>query len=91
MAMNEYDATVKTTSILEESKNEKFLIASIVIVLLTIILSILIYNYGNDTSAAMAKAGLEQCKLPDERSSRIVWVKSCEVYLKSTKEYGETK
>ncbi len=95
MAMNEYEATVKTTSILEESENKKFLIVGIVIVLLTFILSILIYNYGNDTSEAMAKAGLEQCKLPDESSSRIIWVKSCEVYLKDAKEYakeyGETK
>ena len=91
MAMNEYEATVKTTEIIENAKNENILNIGGVAALIVFIISIFIYSYGNAYDIEMAKAGLEQCKLPDESVTRQVWVKSCKEYLISAKNYKTDK
>ena len=87
MAMNEYEATVKTTKILEDTKVEKLGIIGVSLFMVTLVVSIAIYSLQEDTTGVeLAKAGLEQCKTADVRSSQAIWVKDCALYLKTLKE-----
>jgi len=85
--MNEYDATVKTTKILEDAKVEKLGIIGVSLFMITLVITITIYSLQEDTtSVEFAKAGLEQCKVEDERKSQSIWVRDCSQYLKTLKE-----
>jgi len=83
MAMNEYEATVKTTKILEDAKVEKFGAIGVTLFMITLVISITVYSLQETKGhVEFANAGLEQCKTKDDSASQSIWVRDCSKYLK---------
>jgi len=86
--MTEHEARSKQVKSIEDNKTEKFAALVVGIVIVVFIIAVTVYNLDDSRDIEYAKAGLEQCKLPDDTTSKVIWVKSCTEYLKTLKEVG---